>query len=70
MRCFNRDSRLHGKGDQLLDVVAGVAEAAGVDELELLSELAAGAELSEGFDVSPPDLASLLPFAEAGFAEE
>jgi len=34
-----------------------------------LDELAAGAELSEGFDVSPPDLASLLPLA-AGFAEE
>jgi hypothetical protein len=53
-----------------LDEAAGAGEAVEVDELELLSELAAGAELSEGFDVSPPDLASLLPFAEAGFAEE
>jgi hypothetical protein len=41
-----------------------------VDELELPSELAAGAELSEGFDVSPPDLASWLPLAGFGFAEE
>lgn len=60
--------------NQLFDAVAELLEAvAGVDEFELVSELAelaAGAEPSEGFDVSPPDLASLLPFAAAGFAEE
>jgi hypothetical protein len=52
-----------------LDDVAGAGEAAGLEELELSLEPAAEAELSEGFDASLPDLASLLPL-EAGFAEE
>jgi hypothetical protein len=59
--------------DQLFEAVAGVDEAVEAvepEELELPSELAAGAGLSEGFDVSPPDLASLPPLADAGFAEE
>jgi hypothetical protein len=59
------------QGNQFFDAAAGAEEAVDVDGLELLSELeAAGAVLSDGFAVSPPDLASLLPFAEAGFAEE
>ena len=44
-----------------------------LDELELaseLEELAAGVELSEDFDASPPDVASLPLLAVAGFAEE
>jgi hypothetical protein len=56
--------------NQFLEAVDGVVEAGELDELELPSGLAAGVELSDGFDVSPPDLASLLPLAEAGFAEE
>ena len=67
------ESVLLTQDDQLLEAAAGGDDALVPDELELpseLEELAAGAELSEGFDVSPPDLASLLPFAEAGFAEE
>ena len=55
---------------QLLDGAAGAGEAVELAELELLSELAAGAVLSEGFDVSPPDAASLPPLADEGFAEE
>jgi hypothetical protein len=62
-----RGYRSHG--NQLLDDVAGAGEAAGLEELELSLEPAAEAELSEGFDASLPDLASLLPL-EAGFAEE
>lgn len=59
--------------NQLFDAVGVAAEAAGLDELELasvLAELAAGAELSDDLDASPPDLASLLLLADAGFAEE
>jgi|SRR5580658_3697121 hypothetical protein len=63
--------RGHGSHkNQLFDAVAGVDEVPALEELELSFELAAGAELSEGLDVSLPDLASLLPFADAGFAEE
>lgn len=60
-------------GNQLLDVVVVVGEAVVPDELEVLfelPELAAGVELSDDFEGSLPDLASLLPLAEAGFAEE
>jgi hypothetical protein len=56
-----------------LEVVAGVddaVEAAESEELELPFELAAGAVVSEGFDVSPPDLVSALPLAAAGLGEE
>ena len=56
--------------DELVEAVAVVDEAVELDELELSLELAAGAELSDGLDVSPPDFASLLPFAAGGFAEE
>lgn len=52
-----------------MDEAAGAGEAVELEELELSVELAADVELSEGFDVSPPDLASLL-LADAGFAEE
>jgi hypothetical protein len=52
-----------------LDEAAGAGEAVELEEPELPFELAAGVELSEDFDVSPPDLASLL-LADAGFAEE
>ena len=38
--------------------------------LELPFELAAGAALSAGFDVSPDDLAASPLLAAAGFAEE
>jgi hypothetical protein len=58
---------------QLLDVAAGVEEAVEAvdsEELELPFELAAGAVVSAGFDASPPDLASALPLAAAGLAEE
>ena len=59
--------------NQLFDGVGGAEVAVvleEVDELELPSELAAGAELSEDFDASPPDLPSEPLFADAGFAEE
>lgn len=59
--------------DEFFEAVAGVDEVVELDEVEFVSELdelVAGAELSEGFEVSPPDFASLLPFAAAGFAEE
>jgi hypothetical protein len=52
-----------------VDEVVEPAEFAELDELELPSELAAGAELSDGFDVSLPGFASVLPLA-AGLAEE
>jgi len=50
-------------------VVDGVEEA-GELLLELPFELAAGADLSDGFDVSPDDLAASPLLAAAGFAEE
>ena len=59
--------------NQLLDVVAVVGEAVVPEEPDVLSELpelAADVELSDGFELSPPDFASLLPFADAGFGEE
>jgi hypothetical protein len=72
VRCLNDDSRPHLPGNQLLEAVAA-EEAVEPDELEVsfeLEELAAGVELSDDLDASLPDLASLLPLAEAGFAEE
>jgi hypothetical protein len=65
--------RPHSFWIQLFEVPAVVEEAVVLDELEEpfeLPELAAGVELSDGFDVSLPDLASLLPLADAGFGEE
>ena len=65
--------------DQLLEAAAGVEEAFVPDELELSFELVEFAdavlseplaELSEPLDESLPDLASELPLADAGFAEE
>jgi hypothetical protein len=59
--------------NQLFEAPAGADEVVVLDELLVLSELpelAADVELSDGFDVSLPDLASLLPLADAGFAEE
>ena len=56
-----------------MEAAAGGDDVLVPDELELpseLPELAAGAELSEDFDASPPDLASEPLFADAGFAEE
>ena len=61
--------------NQLFAVVAGVEDALDepvVPEPEFPFELEAGAELSEGFDASPPDdlAASPLLAAAGGFAEE
>lgn len=69
IRCANRKSQPRSQQNQLFDVVAGVEEAAGADEPEVPVE-AAGVELSDDFGVSLAGLASLLPFAEAGLAEE
>ena len=63
---------------QLLEAAAGADEVLEPDELELSpepAEPAAGAELSEEPELSDleeslPDLASELPFADAGFGEE
>ena len=52
-----------------MDEAAGAVEAVELEELELSFELVAEVELSEDFDVSPPDFASVL-LADAGFAEE